>query len=853
MTLWYVWTAAKTIRSFVERVPFGSDRRWWFVLAAAGIGLVLLGALITAQFVFRSSPIISCFLLAVAATALGFIILSGQFRAGAVAAWLLIIAFVWGDWLLRKSGARRSAVTGAWSCVSFALGLALLAILGLALGLAGLLHSVAIVLALAALTVSQARSLMRFATGVWRAVRDWREHWYSYRASPARAVLALVIGLIAFFNLLWALAPELRFDALNYQLAVPRCYLEAGRIVDLPYFWHSYFAHLVNSIFVLALALGGQIAAKLIVFATGAIAALGAYALGCILLSRRAALWAAALFYSTPIVSWLSTTAYVDLTLGMFLLACWIAFLRWRESGRAGWIRASGALAGAVVATKLNGAFGLIVIGLVLAWSVIRERTVPERVRGFVGFAVAFLVVGLPWYLVTWSFTGNPTFPLLNGVFRSPQWEPVNETMNAGAFGLGTSVGALVRLPFALTFETRLFDELLPSGGLGIGLVLLPLAFFWLIRGRRRAKLLLAGCTVYLVFWSLSFQYARYYVPILPFVTALAAAGVLVWASSSWPRRLNLAMLWVALLGQCALVPFAFGDFVQRNPLPLLIGRESRDDFLAKSLLPYRSVQYLNGVVGPGERVVGAGVDYVRFYLKAPLASVPETRELREIVDGANEDQLALALHQHRYNYLLVNRYDPGGREPLLFLQPSFLDRFGTLEYSFNYTRVYRLSATEVTRKPSPTTNYLTNTGFEQFDANRRPIGWVVMGAFVLSEDPPKVYRDHTAICLDSEGTLTQRVGIEGNRLYTVGLYTRSDQTGTRVRLRINWLDEHGRVVEKSQEVMPAGREWEWNHTLITTPVRAAAAEIVLGVQERGQVCMDEILFGPGDQRRAVP
>jgi hypothetical protein len=70
--------------------------------------------------------------------------------------------------------------------------------------------------------------------------------------------------------------------------------------------------------------------------------------------------------------------------------------------------------------------------------------------------------------------------------------------------------------------------------------------------------------------------------------------------------------------------------------------------------------------------------------------------------------------------------------------------------------------------------------------------------------------------------------------------------------LRINWLDEHGRVVEKSQEVMPAGREWEWNHTVITTPVRAAAAEIVLGVQERGQVCMDEILFGPGDQRRAV-
>jgi len=437
---------------------------------------------------------------------------------------------------------------------------------------------------------------------------------------------------------------------------------------------------------------------------------------------------------------------------------------------------------------------------------------------------------------------------LLNAVFKSPQWEPVNETMNAGAFGLGTSVGALLRLPFSLTFESRLFDELLPSGGLGIGLVLLPLACFWLIGGRRRAKLLLAGCVVYLVLWSLSFQYARYYVPILPFVTAFAAAGVLVWASSSWPRRLNLAMLWVALLGQCALVPFAFGDFVQRSPLPLAIGRESQDDFLAKSLLPYRSVQYLNRVAGPGERVVGAGVDYMRFYMKAPLASLPETRELREIVDGASEERLAAAFDQNGYRYLLINRFDPEGRKPQLFLQPSFINRFATLEYRFNYTEVYRLSPSELGSRDVATANYLTNAGLEEIAADRSPAGWIASGTFQLIDDPLLAHQGRIAVCLNHKGELKQRVAVKGGQLYTLSHFTRSDLPEQFARLQIKWLDDKEHAVDLSIEVVPANAEWVWKRMAITAPQGAAAAEIYLLVHERSLVCFDDIWFGPGYQ-----
>ncbi|PYS05483.1 MAG: hypothetical protein DMG12_07480 [Acidobacteria bacterium] len=44
----------------------------------------------------------------------------------------------------------------------------------------------------------------------------------------------MVSAPVVVLNLVWAVAPEVQFDAINYHLAVPRIYLDNAGFIDLP-------------------------------------------------------------------------------------------------------------------------------------------------------------------------------------------------------------------------------------------------------------------------------------------------------------------------------------------------------------------------------------------------------------------------------------------------------------------------------------------------------------------------------------------------------------------------------------------------------------------------------------------
>lgn len=702
----YAYTAAATAYGYLGLLAFGG-RRWWVVICAAVAGVCLMTSVLVLQRRRPSLPIVSGCLALLMAVGLCFVVLSGRSRAAAAVLWLSVLAVAWGDWWLRLG--RVEAAPGERISVSFGLGLAQLALLGFVLGIAGGLHAPVIFVALVLLTVLQIGRLQRMTSTAVTAVRDWRAKVEDLPSYTERAAVVFLAALSGFFALVWALTPETNYDALNYQIAVPRFYLEQGRIIDLPYFWHSYFARLVNMLFTLAMAIGGAGAAKLLVWIIGAALVSSVYALAKNIGGQRAGMWAAALFAATPMVVWLSTTTYVDLPLTFFLAACWLAFLRWRETRARGWLWACGALAGAAVGTKMNGGYALPVVGLAVLWS-LREKTASGAQLGasrdisgrsfssslfdLAGFATVALLAAGPWYALTWAQTGNPVFPLLNGVFRSPMWDPVNEMMNAGLFGVGVSPGGLLRLLFALTYETKRFDELIPSGGVGAALVLLPAAFALLRARAPRVWLMLAGCGVYMALWAFTFQYARYYIPALPLITALSVAGLAV-AQGRMRERISAGVLWIVLLAQGCVTAFSFGDFIAMNPVARLIGRESEDVYLERRLGPFAAVKYLNSTAPADEPVVGVGVESTRYYMRAPLHSASETRELRRTIHGVMGRALAEALVRAGYRRLLINREDKGPHKGLFYLDPAFLERFATLEFRANGTEVYRLEAGE--------------------------------------------------------------------------------------------------------------------------------------------------------------
>src|SRR5439155_2659152 len=141
----------------------------------------------------------------------------------------------------------------------------------------------------------------------------------SFECDREDGILLAVMGLVFTLNLMWALVPEIQFDANNYHLAVAKTYVVQGRIVDLPNILHSYFFHLFDMLIALCLAAGGPIAAKILLLATGVLAAMATYSLGAMLFGHTVGLRSSALMYSTALVGWLSGTAYVDNGLVLFL------------------------------------------------------------------------------------------------------------------------------------------------------------------------------------------------------------------------------------------------------------------------------------------------------------------------------------------------------------------------------------------------------------------------------------------------------------------------------------------------------------------------------------------------------
>lgn len=831
MTSWYAWTAVRAVQYPINA---GDD------LKLAYLWLAFVAAVVLSLVLFPRRIVTMLWSASLGAVGLAMIILSGQLVAALITMWLLALAWTWGDWLLRRMGAKPSDVSPEWVCLSLSVGLALLSLVGLGLLLAQLMSALWTWILLLLLTLIQWRSLRGWFVRIRRKAMV-RSVAREKDVLPEQSILLVSVGLIGLFNLAWALAPEIQFDALAYHLAVPKVYLAEHRIVNLSY---GYFAHLVEMIFTLALALHGQIVAKLLVLAMGITVALGVYALGRKLFSPRAGLWAAALFYSPALVGWLLSTTYVDLVIALFLVATVLAFLRWRETRQMIWLWATGFLGGAAVGAKLNALFGLPVIVVVLLWDLLRSRHLSSwmKVKGLAGCTLAASFASVPYFLIVYVFTGNPFFPLLNGVFRSPLGPAENLNSNASSFSLGASPLALLRLPFALTFESERFGEAMPSGAVGICLALLPLALILLFVARSGARLLLAICVIYLALLVYTMPYARYYIPVLPIVTVLAAAAVVHFSTVKWMSRINLLCLGLAFITQTAVIPGMFWSIPERAPIKLAFGLETQEAFLDRTLPMHPAVQYLNRSVKPGEKVIGVGVNYMNFYTMNVYLNAPLVRsdEVSPLLGGSSAPALAGDLIRNGFSYVVIKRGDSASNLDTPYTNQSFLDRFATLEYTAGNVDVFRLrqEARELAK-----TNLLPNPGFETVDTAGQPIEWFTLGHTHVAQSGSEAHAGRVAVRADQTNGLFARVPIEPGQPYSLGHWSRADRPNQLARLQINWLDNALQTVDVSVQVLTTGPQWAWHEFSVMAPANASVAEVYVSVNGDSEVWFDDYMF----------
>lgn len=391
---------------------------------------------------------------------------------------------------------------------------------------------------------------------------------------------------------------ETSFDALWYHLAVAKLYIQHHGFVFAPYVHLSLFPQLNEMLFTIMLMLFDDVAAGLVSSLALAVLLIAAFAWGSQLFSRTVGYLASAILLGIPMVVWLGSIAYVDITLTLFatmaLYACW----NWLHGRAQQWLVLAAIFAGFASGTKYSGLFFLGLIALIIIFYGVRCRQYTAALL-FIAIAAG---IAAPWYARSVYYTGNPVFPFLSTIFGHGYYSPEEAAMSVQETrvpGVGRSVSAFVSLPWQLAFHPALFRA--EAGMLGPKkfFLLMPLAIPFAFTDRRIAFLSAVGFS-YVIFWFFATQDIRYLVPIFPVISLSIAAAlysILEWRplGRRWARN-GLVVGIISVVWAYSGWRTAVGDLRYYGPVP--VTQEQREAYLTRFLPAYPAVKLLNGLKG---------------------------------------------------------------------------------------------------------------------------------------------------------------------------------------------------------------------------------------------------------------
>jgi hypothetical protein len=492
------------------------------------------------------------------------------------------------------------------------------------------------------------------------------------------ACAALTVGLA----LVAALAPDWQYDAVWFHLYFPRLFLQQGTLVHSAAEYVSLYPMTWGLWFGYGLALGGQPVATLLHFACLPMAGMVIHAAARRLAPEAPPWLAVALFAAVPMVQWEAATAYIDLAVALALTVAVYALLR-HADGERGWLAVAALALGVALASKHLALVALAILGpgtaLLLA---ARGRPALVAARSAALFAAMALVVALPWYARSWLASGNPFFPELHSVIgAAPEWwDDGNAAGLAGfmrGFGRERTLANLVTLPWDVTVHPARY-----GGAIGpLFLALIPLLALRPARrgvaGRAGLHWVAAFVAAYFAVWAspvASYQ-ARWLIPIAPLLALLAAAGfararrAIVAAMGRSGGRALAAVVLVMLAASTP--PFTralegdrgpgewagWVDHALRGvPLGVVLGAESRDEYLARHVPTLRAWRYANAVL-PRDAVVLAysGGDHF-FSERARLSALATSMRAAAWAPPGDSARAFAALRARGVTHVLVDR-----------------------------------------------------------------------------------------------------------------------------------------------------------------------------------------------------
>lgn len=511
---------------------------------------------------------------------------------------------------------------------SLATGLAIFTYLIIGFGLIGILNRWAINLLLAGMYVLTYGEVNDIIHGIKVKLKEM----VRLKIPLVESVLLLILLIQIIFNLAGASVLPAGWDNLGEHLAIAKEWTRLHRLASVPYINFAQWAQPFNVgiLYGMALLLKDVILANLINFAFGLLTAVGIYALGRRYFSHRVGLLAAGIFYMTPIVSWLSTVAYVDLGLTFYAFLAFYALINWATSGKKGWLFISAIISGLALGSKYTGFLSMAILSsgiLVTGWFLKKQRFL-RVAKDFFMFICLGGLIGSFWYIRAYIITGRSVFAMWRALLYM-FWGSFKGIWTSGLFDIGTPQIAsalnlslpqeVVSLPWNITMHASRYEDF---AGVGAAfLAFLPLLFFPRFRKSKLIKFMLYYSAAYFIFWAVVAPLKRYLVPIFPLLAVMVAYVVEQMSSLHKFVKSGLyTVLVLSLIFQVFyLAPEGLDKVYQR--ILVFVGLKSQEEYIWKNEETYRVFSYINGRL-PIDSKLFIVNDPRTFYSERPYVTV---------------------------------------------------------------------------------------------------------------------------------------------------------------------------------------------------------------------------------------
>lgn len=522
-----------------------------------------------------------------------------------------IVRLLFSDWrsnILLAIGLRTAIGAGVWSLVWFLL------------GVCGLYSSTA-----AVVSVAVGGGCALFARPLIRKTSE--------RFSTAERLIAACIALPLVLALIAAVAPPIAKDALLYHFALPKAYVWQGvnwfiegniaSYIALGTEMHTTWAMLLGNI---VSPRAGEAAAGATTFFFFAILLSVVFGwsreLG---VSRVLSLIATLTVATIPTAYHVASSGYIDLSLALYVTLAGYALTRWWTDQNWRWTLLVAIFLGAALSVKLTTVFAFAAVVLIV---LIRARasTSAGKVAGL-GFASLFLAAAIasPWYIRTWMATGSPVFPFYMSIWpgQADGWDVARsnlfQAMNAQYGGVDTTKLNYLTAPVRVSVTAQPEQAANYDGVLGpaflIGLPLLVYAL-WKPGLAVEIKIMAGVAAVMYLFWLFTSEQLRYLLPIVPMLAIAIAAAT----EKIGGRVARVAQVSLVAASVCGLLTIA-AWFSQKAPLGVVLGGESRDEYLARNLDYYPYYQEINESAPPDAKVWLINMRRDTYYIDRPVVS----------------------------------------------------------------------------------------------------------------------------------------------------------------------------------------------------------------------------------------